>query len=450
MMHARLTKEEFSVALKRGQGRVFLHAQQFGLADVADVVLDACLSNPVFDRQCESSRAPWLFRLFCEAPEYAWLSSKILEALKTPSDDHDIEHLCELAALMGKKGDAAAAAALREKVLGQTFTTDDDQYGCHALILLDGQEVAIEIARRFGALVIESPDLSAPPLNYLTDGTEILLELENRLQSLAATDPTIDAFWQAQLAFPYRDMEPDTRSKEECRQERRVRFREENPVEKILADIAAGVGSTPGRYVSFGGFATDAELACVLQKLVTETDEDMCMRLLWIFRRTPLPDLPPKIWGLAASANDRLRAAAIAALAQSCDARVGDFARARLQSPDFSGNESEILDLFVKNYLPGDEHLIMSVMRRLLLDEDSAHDFGSSILKICEENESEHFGEMLEWAYKINPCTICRHRLVSEMRDSGRLDPEIAAESLYDADEDTRELAREWLAQAVL
>ena len=94
-MQRKLSKEEFFTALKRGHGRAFLHAKNFGLAGVADLVLEACLKNPVYDRQCESSRAAWLYSLFAGTKEYPRLASAILSALQEETAEGDMEHLCE-------------------------------------------------------------------------------------------------------------------------------------------------------------------------------------------------------------------------------------------------------------------------------------------------------------------------------------------------------------------
>ena len=97
-MQRKLSKEEFFTALKRGHGRAFLHVQNFGLAGVADLVLEACLKNPVYDRQCESSRAAWLYSLFAGTKEYPRLASVILSALQEETAEGDMEHLCEMTA----------------------------------------------------------------------------------------------------------------------------------------------------------------------------------------------------------------------------------------------------------------------------------------------------------------------------------------------------------------
>lgn len=437
-----LSREAFASAIKHGRGRAVLHVRQFGLEGVADIVLAACLENLSYDRQCESGRAPWIFDLFKDAPEYPLFSAAIVAALAVENEDNDLEQICELAALMGRQGDNAAARALRTFVLGQSFNADDDQYGDHALVFLDGVDAAIEMARRYGALLRSAPDEYVPSLRTLTEGLDIQAVVEAKLRQLTDTDHAIRTYWEKEQgdASPQRDRTPQ--EWEAYKQE----ARRELPLEKILANASAKLDNFPGEFRRFGLFATQADLDTVLQHLITEVDEEVCQRLLWVFRKAPLPELHAKIWALAESRNDDVRAAALLALAQSSDPRIGDLGRKKLQSPMFSKNDSEFFELFIKNYQPGDEGLMMAALNRLDLDDDVAHDFGYSIRNICEENNSPAFAELLCWLYETNPCTLCRHSAVQSLIEIGNPSSEIMAECLHDADEETRKLAQEYLA----
>jgi hypothetical protein len=60
----KLTRKEFADALQKGLGRVYLHATQYGIDEVTELVLKACLHNQAYDPQSESSRGKWLFEIF--------------------------------------------------------------------------------------------------------------------------------------------------------------------------------------------------------------------------------------------------------------------------------------------------------------------------------------------------------------------------------------------------
>lgn len=63
-----LSRVEFASALRKGLGRAWLQVASFGLDNVVDLVLDACLRDQSYDPQCESSRAGWLFGMFSVSP----------------------------------------------------------------------------------------------------------------------------------------------------------------------------------------------------------------------------------------------------------------------------------------------------------------------------------------------------------------------------------------------
>jgi hypothetical protein len=442
-MQLRLSKDEFSVALKCGHGRAFLYVQKFGLAAVGDILLDSCLKNPVYDRQCDSSRAPWLFSMFKGSEEYPRFASAILSALKNEAEGSDMEHLCEMAAQMAINGDEGAAKTLKSRVLGQPFTHEDFQYGCHALVLVDGVDAVVELARRFGQVPVENPDEMYPHLSYLTEGTNVLPVAEAELQRLAETDDAIRAFLNNEKFFEIPQQDDSASAKEARRKEWRERVRRELPTEKVLDNASAGVGERSAEYTRFGMHATAGELEKVLLRLATASDEETCLRLLWVFRRAPLPELHPVIWKLAESKRDDVRAAAVTALAQCRDQSVGDFARTALRSADSARGVADGLETLVKNYQPGDQALIMSALARISAGDDDAHAIGFSILRICDDHDSPDLSAILEWVYESNPCGLCRDSAVRHLIDVGSLSTAILSECLHDANDEIRQLAQE-------
>jgi hypothetical protein len=435
-----LSREEFSSALKRGHGRAFLHVQNFGLAEVADLVLAACLKNPAYDRQCESSRAPWLFSVFKGREEYPVFASAILSAFRQETDNNDIEHLCELTAQLAIHGDEIAANALRRRVLDQSFVLEGDQFGCNALVLLDGIDAVVELARRFGRSLLESSEERLPFPYHLAGESGLRESADAVLEQLAVSDEAISAFWNSEQSWE-REFQTDKVPLRD--EERRESSRRELPLEKILADAAAGVGDTSFKYTRFGKYATVDELKVVWLRLINESDEKVCLRLLWVFRAAMLPELHPAIWKLAESDHDKIRAAAITALAQCHDPSVGNFARAALRSARSAKAVSDGMETLVKHYRNEDALLVRSALSGISASDGEAHAIGFSIARMCRENESCDLLEALIWDYENNPCTLCRCGTVSMMSERGVLAPAIISECLHDADPDIRKLAQE-------
>jgi hypothetical protein len=437
-----LTKDEFATALRRGQGRAFRYVKEHGLDEVATLVLDACLRDLAYDPQCEASRAEWLFDMFKDGAPYGWLSGKILEALRKAEPGYDFEQLCELAALMASRGEEQAADLLRTRVLTQPFGNNDWPRGLAALVSVDGEGAIVEIARRVGRVLLEDPATGVPTLASLTDSKERLADFERKLSEFGQADEEIAAFMDHERRAEASDKVARSKSREERERELREQARRDLPIEKILDHASKKQGTFPGQYTRFGRYATESELRMVMDRLSTESDDEVSVRLLWVFRRAALPEIHPRIWELAQSKNDALRAAAVEALAQIRDERVSAFGRAQLVAGELPKIASEVIDLFTLNYQARGEELISAAVQRIAPSEDEAHGLGLSILRVCKKNQSPAFSGSLGWVYETTPCTICRHDALKELVALERHTPEMIADSLFDAEEDTRKLAR--------
>jgi hypothetical protein len=437
-----LTPELFAAALRDGRGRALWHVRQVGLAAVADLVLAACLHDQAYDPQCESSRAPWLFGMFQGTTEYATFSSAIVAALEQETNDYDAEQLCELAALMGKAGDQKAADALRKRVLREAENGGEVWWGTAELVALDGAPAVTNLARCYGRILAKDPEAMIPPLDALTEDPELQRQYEALLQELAESDSEIRTYSTYSRTAIIHQAKRAKKGSEELEREWKERTRREFPLQRILRDASAKRGDFPSRYMSFGRSATPDELGLVWQRLVEELDEEVCQRLLWVFRRTALPEIPPKAWELAASANHAVRAAAIEALAQLQSEAIGEFGRHILRTGEFTEEDREVLNLFIRNYRAGDEDLIMAALGGLTPTLDNTHTLSSSLLEISEENSSPHVLPLLHWVYERNPCSVCRHRALKLLHELGGLSREIHEECLLDANEDIQRFAK--------
>jgi hypothetical protein len=271
-----LSKEAFGAAIRAGRGRAYLHVQRFGLSGVADLVLAACLHDQAYDPQGEPSRAGWLLSMFEGSIEYPSFSSSIVAALDRETDTWDSLQLCELAALMAKKGDTKAGEALRKRVLRQGETNADDWVGTKELLSLEGIAAVAGLARCYGRTFTKNPEYSPSLfLDDFTDDPGLLAQAETILQELASSDADIGAYlayWHREKAM--RAVEASkNRTFEELRETRRQRLRQLYPLEKILQDATAEIGDSLDRYWRFGQNATSEELDAVFQRIEQEPAE---------------------------------------------------------------------------------------------------------------------------------------------------------------------------------
>ena len=104
----RLERSEFTAALKKGLGRAARHVSAYGLDEVADLVLEACLHDQRYDAQAEPNRAGWLFTMFSDSDQYPRFQESILNHLKTETRMYDALQLLGLAKEMAAGGDDEA------------------------------------------------------------------------------------------------------------------------------------------------------------------------------------------------------------------------------------------------------------------------------------------------------------------------------------------------------
>jgi len=421
-----------------------MHTRTHGLDGLEDLVLNACLENLAYDAQCEDSRAAWMFEMIRNATAYPDFSSSIIAALGSPSDEYCLTQLCDLAALMGKHGDAPVAEALRAFVWSAA-NTSDELWGSSAIITLDGVPAAIKVVQLLGAELLTEPDQYVSCLDSLTDDKERYWEIFAELQRLAPGDAAIAAYVAVEQERIDKEQREDSMSDEE-KEARRNRYRAQSRDEHSAIDVIGwAVEGKNGRffYKKFGQYASQTNLDLILERLRVETDPQICRRLLWVFQSPCLERIAPQIWELAHNASHEVRNAAFAALAFIEDPRVAELGRERLRDEKFSADDYGAIELLALNYEPGDEDLILAAIERLpLKDDDDAHAVGSSVQEVCDEVELPALAGLAQWIYETNPCTICRREAVKFLLELESLPPGIAKECLRDASSSLQDLVR--------
>ncbi|NHZ79673.1 hypothetical protein F2P44_10335 [Massilia sp. CCM 8695] len=421
-----------------------MHVQEHGLDGVEDLVLAACLENQTYDRQCEGSRAVWIYSLFKGTPAHPRFAAAILAAMISSTDDYDGDQQRELASLMGRDGDLEAAAALRAFVWGQAFSADR-VLGARPIRNLDGLPAIVEIARRLGKVLQQDPEAWVDPLDYLVDDPFPFDEVFAELKRVAACDEAVAAYVAKEEAERIASSNRPDWSKEDPAASARRRgdaFMQDNPLDTILAAATSKSGGR-GRFMQFGRWASEDDLNRILDRLRIESEPEACEKLLWAFRRRQLPRLDECVWALACHSAADVRNAAAVALSHTSDPRVRELALERVGAPGFSSDYAEELDLFKNNYQPGDETLILAALERQTVDGDEAHYLGTCAIDICNSADSPALAGVAEWVYRTNPCAICRRRAVEKLQEWHRLPPHIAAECRFDALEDLRKLVHE-------
>jgi hypothetical protein len=64
MADYKLTREQFADAVSKGLGRAMMYVKRYGIDDIADILLDACVRNKIYDAECENRRTEWIYAIF--------------------------------------------------------------------------------------------------------------------------------------------------------------------------------------------------------------------------------------------------------------------------------------------------------------------------------------------------------------------------------------------------
>jgi len=443
----KLEKDQFASAMKKGLGRAMIHVSHYGLDNVDDLVLDACIHNYCYDIQVEPNRSGWLFQMFGKSDRYSKFSEIILDRLKTETDLYNLAQLCGIAKKMAMNGDNNAREGLRERVLEIAKTaTSDDSVGEGAWIELEGTNGFLELARIYGQRLLINPEDIVP--DYIVHLGETENELKDILFRFAEKEVEIKAYkdyLEGKGVFKIRSerVAMDATQKSE----RHERIRKEYNLDSILKEAKRKVGNSPGRYITFGRYATPKELEEVYNQLFIEADKDVLLRLLWVFRRTPLPQLSEMFFDWAKGTDNKLRESSIIALAQLSDQQIHELAISKVREGELLGADNNVLDLFLKNFEINDIQIITQALALALLKPEpkDAHSIGFSLLDLGEKHAMVELAEALKWAYENTPCSNCRFRIVEQLFKWQKLDDTMLYESQFDANEDIRNFAEEHL-----
>lgn len=437
----RLDRNEFAVALRKGQGRALSHVKEYGLDEVADLVLEACLHNQLYDTQCESGRAGWLYAMFGGSPYAPRFREAILENMKTETEGMDLNQLCDLAQEMAAHGDPLARERFRERVRELAGRPDTDWSGIHAWLELDGNEALLELARIYGRRLLINPDEEVP--DYLLTATKSEQAARDLLRRVSSEEPAIKAYWDfLEKKGVFAPQVPV--DKETAKQQRHEKVRQQLSLEDTLQKAKNKFGKYPSfYYMGFGQHATPGELEEIYRRLMMETDEEVQVRLLWVFRRAPLPRINELFLLWAGGCNDALKEASLYALSQISDPRIHALARAKVKEGRLRGEDCKTLHLFLNNYQPEDAPLIMTALGAIEPNPDEAHSLGLDLINLSERHGDGGLAPALRWVYENTPCSKCRHGAIEQLDRLNQLPDDVVYECLFDGDEEIRAFAKQ-------
>jgi hypothetical protein len=416
-----LSKAAFTRALMTGQGRALIHAERCGTEGLRGEILNAALFPNVYDAQCNGLGEDWLARL-CQA---AGLVESFI------SQDHgiagDLELRCGMLAQFARMGHAAPRAELRE--LCRYDEEKDWLIAAEEIVEIDGEDGFVFAADRAGEAILKHPDYWGDPgLASLLD------EKAGEGRAMAIMDrespgnPNIAAFRKAVL-----------------KDQKEKKFRPDQTVPTVDELIGQILTSTKriGRLSYFGKNGTPEERLKVAGLDFARMTPVSLDNYLFYFSRSGFPEFREEHLPLLRHPEERIRWWALSALSHHAEPQVRQAAYQALAR----GEPAFFVKLLRCSGLPEDTEPLLVALGPpgTMADADEEHGVGYALLDLATENPKMGDPRLPLWIVETTPCRICRFHAVELMASRAILPDWIAEECLFDAYENTREIAAKHL-----
>lgn len=424
----RLTQDQFRDALCKGFGRAVLHVREFGAAGLEDDIAHACTTSLVYDAQCEGTRGEWLHEIVKLAGLVEMVASLVVDKLRcssAPEEFWDVAQLSILASLFAKDGRKDARDVLYEKFDRQEFSST---WLCGIPIMnVDGLQGFLYVAKVVGKNLHNndgSVDTYILAEAYERFGREAV---HNALAAQAKSCESTKMFVDYMHRVDQLDAERENQGP-----------RPLESVETVLASIEAAQDKYPHRLRYWGRRASENDVAVVFDRMLTEDRPDQLRRYLCVFGLREMPRLAPQILELATTAEGRLLDATIDALSVFQTVEVRNLGLRLLQAIP---PRVDAVNLFGKNYEPGDSTLLESVLPTEG-DSDVLHGIGIDLLDVYSETKTPEFAGCMKWLYEFGPCSMCREDAVEYLGEMNAIEQGMIEECMWDSCDKTREWAK--------
>ena len=417
-----LTREQFAHALAAGLGRARLHVDRCGAAGMEDLILEACLHNRAYDRQCEGDRSDWLDQLVVAAGLEQQVLAALADSLSHSVEGEwwDTELQCRLARCLAARGHGAARDMLHAAY--RLSPDPAESIGGREIVELDGAAGLLFVAGVLGEALAANPalDVDKTPLT-IYDDRHGAGQARVILEEAAAAHPVIR---------PYLDRVDQLKPS-------RIRQREIPSFTEIIHSLGLpGPRITRMRFGRWGREAKDEELRIVANILTAASDPVTIRNSLGCFVQRAYPPVRRRLIELAEHADGEVRRAALAALARHEHTEVRSLALCHLATGRFAEGEPRLLE---RNYRSGDEELLARVLG-MVAYPDTMHAAAGDVLAVLKANPSPGVRLPALIIYEHGPCSLCRGDAVQLLVRADQAPAWLLQEGRFDADAETRAL----------
>ena len=434
-----LSREQFRRALATGHGRAKIHVARFGAEEFREEILEAATVNLVSDPQVNGARGDWLAEL-CIAADLG----ETVVAQAIPDDHNDREQRIALLLEFARRGIAGARPALYA-CLGR-MPHSSDVYASREIIELDGENGLLFVVRAMGRMLADDADFSVW-------GYELSVFDEQhgegagraRLERAAATDADVRLYlehverYEAALA-----QERGASSGEGAPpvHPARGRMSVEEALQRILASQP---GKPEGALGYWGRRAEPAELAQVLELLLSHSDPRVLESALRALGGPDRPPLHARIFELARHADEDVRFWAGRVLSKHSRADIRELGLEVLAR----GDARVGIEILRSSAQAGDCASLQGALVSLRdADPGRLHTAGFTALEMLEEQPGLPGAEIALEIYEQSPCAHCRGRAFEHLLQLQACPPWVIDECANDGFEWIREVAVRGLSQA--
>lgn len=399
-----------------------IHAERCGTDEVREEILDAALVPKVYDAQCNGFGEAWLARLCIMAGLVESIVSRNQGIVR---DDGWLR--CALLKEFALQGNAAARSALRE--MCRFDEGINDLLGCVEIAEVDGEEGWIFAVDRIGERLLADKefwaDLSLVRMLDEKVGEGRAMEILDR-ESVG--NPNVAAYRKAVVSWQnQRAARPD---------------RSTPTMDELIGKIPTSTKRIP-RLSIFGKQASPDERRKIAALDHTKMSPISLENYLCCFQGSGFPEFRDEYLQLLSHPEKRVRWRAHSALSHHEEPQVRQAAYEALARDEVA----HFVKLLRRSGLTEDTEPLLSAISdpRTMADDDEVHVVVGALLDLVRENVNLHDSRLVLWIYEKCPCRICRFRVVELMVDRAMLPQWIAAECLWDAYDDTREIAAKHL-----
>lgn len=369
-----------------------------------DVIVQGCVENLQYDRQCEENRGTYFMRLI----EVAHLQDRVREAILVArpksEEEWDRDWMVDLLEEFALRGDKQAWLALRDIAAGgderaQDSLAETDEAGLEWVAEHVLPNLPVDERYRIGFWLPDDPKDDVTPL-------------QRRLRSLdQENDVRMSSLRKA-----------ETKSKPSAR---RILTRLKDPKAPYVSrrDLAEVVSRKVLREVA--------------ERLLRAKDHQTAWRLAWVFRYR---EFPLSAHRLIVHATHEERGMAVCSVLGKIDSpQVRHFALKLLRMRPLPWNAVEALTASARR---GDEVCVAAALPDIVAyGRKHRHSIILDVLGLLEKYPKGRWQFHAEWIYEHSPCSRCRASAVRWMAEHGAIPDAVREEAPYDAEPDVWEMA---------